>query len=846
MGSRDLGVAARIISASAGFDGLDFTTKSLVLRPSTVSAAELTVTRNGRAHPGGTASVALTAGRIIRGRARDFAVTLAAKHPDLSWLAVLTPRRGGLAAVVRSGEVLAKVFARQPEALFDGSPEDAAINGTLELSAAGGANVVGVSVRGNVTARGGIDGLDLGRRTLRMSRLRVAARDVAIDRGSEHVRGWWGDFDLPRLEGSVAEGLDLGAHVNVRARDGAPLLAMLVGAGELPGWIPALFPMKDLRAAVDVRKTRASSDSRARGPEHVGQRAGANARSRQRNGRRGPGRDGGRLGRRGVRPRREPREGIRRGGLAEGARRRGGARGGSGDRGCALSSGPRLRSRAKLAPIVRMASFLPARVGIVIAGVIGGLAVAPSGCAGDPSFSGDAGGAGGAASGAGGAAAPSCQTPEDCSGDETECVHRTCTAGQCGLDYAAQGFLVGAQATGDCQKTVCDGKGGIATVPDDADKPSDGNDCTTDVCAAGKPSHPATPKGTACGATQKLTCDGQGNCTGCTTGSDCGANTACVSYACEATACKIIYVPSGTGDSGGQTIGDCKKRVCNGAGGPETVNDPADVPKDGNPCTQDLCSMGQPSHASMPAGSSCGGSKKCDGNGTCVGCIVDSDCGPGVGCTSFVCQSSSCKAQNAPNGTACNDGVDCTINDVCSSGACSGSAAPAGTPCGGGVCDGAQTCCSAELRVEWHDAGLERCRHGAIRLSRRLVHHRQRAPGGLLFRPLHLLAIADFEQLLHGREQRPLHGSRRALERRVRADGPVQVRLPGQLQRRSLLTRRFRRAQRRRAGAQRSPPTTCRGSGSRSSFPSSGPVAGNPLSSKPFSRTAVSSAPSSR
>lgn len=341
-----------------------------------------------------------------------------------------------------------------------------------------------------------------------------------------------------------------------------------------------------------------------------------------------------------------------------------------------------------------MESFLTVRAVIAAAVVAGVLALAPLGCAGDPAFVGDSSSAGGAGGSSSSGGAP-CQTPEDCAGDETECVRRTCTAGICGLDYSTDGFLVGAQAAGDCQKTVCDGKGGIATVPDDSDKPSDGNDCTGDVCQAGTPSHPPTPMGTACGATQKLTCDGAGSCTGCMTGADCGANAPCVSYACEATACKITYVASGKGDPGNQKAGDCKKNVCNGAGGVATVNNGSDVPNDGNPCTQDLCSMGQPSHSPAPAGTTCGGSSKCDGNGTCVGCLVDSDCGQGAGCTGYVCQASSCKSVTSPDGTGCDDGVDCTSNDACSGGSCAGGPAPLGTSCsGGGICDGAQTCCN--------------------------------------------------------------------------------------------------------------------------------------------------------
>lgn len=254
-----LGVSARL-SGTAGFDGLDFAKKSLVFRESSVSAVEVAVTREGRTHRGGTARVDLTAGRVDQGRARDLSLTIAAKHPDLSWLAVRASEKGGLSAVAREGEVLAKVLVRRPDALFDGSPADAAVTGTIEVSVSGGARFEDVTIRGKVSATGRIDALDLGRSALRLRGMRVAARDVSIARGTSRTVGWWGDFHLPKLDGSLAGALDFDAHVDVRSKDGAPFLAVLVGAGEIPGWIPSLFPMSGLTASMDVSRTHAIAD----------------------------------------------------------------------------------------------------------------------------------------------------------------------------------------------------------------------------------------------------------------------------------------------------------------------------------------------------------------------------------------------------------------------------------------------------------------------------------------------------------------------------------------------------------------------------------------------------------
>src|SRR4051812_8403109 len=86
------------------------------------------------------------------------------------------------------------------------------------------------------------------------------------------------------------------------------------------------------------------------------------------------------------------------------------------------------------------------------AALLGAAVVVQVGCSTTPNFIDDEGAGG--KTGAGGATAsgsPSgsgtsmstasggaCKSPDDCKGDENECVQRTCTAGQCGLHYAAK------------------------------------------------------------------------------------------------------------------------------------------------------------------------------------------------------------------------------------------------------------------------------------------------------------------------------------------------------------------------------------------------------------------------
>jgi hypothetical protein len=84
-------------------------------------------------------------------------------------------------------------------------------------------------------------------------------------------------------------------------------------------------------------------------------------------------------------------------------------------------------------------------------------------------------------------------------------------------------------------------------------------------------------------------------------------------------------------------------------------------------------------------------------SGTCVGAqqvdcsFLDSLCGQGV------CDpATGCVAQPKNDGTACNDGLFCTDNDVCSGGACSGApkvCVPPSDPCNTGVCNEAQQKC---------------------------------------------------------------------------------------------------------------------------------------------------------
>jgi len=325
---------------------------------------------------------------------------------------------------------------------------------------------------------------------------------------------------------------------------------------------------------------------------------------------------------------------------------------------------------------------------------------------------------GSSASGSGGTGGANiCTTATDCPGADTACLTRTCNAGTCGVALAPMGSLAGTQTSGDCKAVVCNSAGMIITVADDSDVPSDSNACTQDICANGVPSHAPMPAGTACGATGQLTCDGHGVCAGCSADPDCGPPTACSLATCDLGTglCSPNYVPSGQGDPGGQTDGDCKKLVCNGSGGTQSIDDDTDVPSDGNACTADACAGGVASHTLLPLGTSCGTGLVCDAVGACVGCIADADCGTNNACATYHCQAGTCTIENTPSGmgdpggqvagdckkVVCNgvggtttvaddtdvqdDGNPCT-NDTCSGGAAVHLPVGSGTSCGAGIC----------------------------------------------------------------------------------------------------------------------------------------------------------------
>lgn len=250
-----------------------------------------------------------------------------------------------------------------------------------------------------------------------------------------------------------------------------------------------------------------------------------------------------------------------------------------------------------------------------------------------------------------------CNQPSDCTQlpPDDDCQSRTCDNHTCGQKFVASGTLAKTQAAGDCQDAFCDGFGKTATKANDTDLPEDNNACTKNVCTNGTPSHPFEALNTSCGV--NLKCNDMGQCVGCIVSTDCsGTDDFCKTRACTNGICGFNYTAMGTNLPTGQTSGDCKVVECNGQGAIVTSPDNADVPNDGNACTNDMCTAGTPSNPPTAANTPCGTGGLCSGTGLCekpngVTCTINADCASAHCVEGYCCEATcnqNCKACNIP------------------------------------------------------------------------------------------------------------------------------------------------------------------------------------------------------
>lgn len=298
-----------------------------------------------------------------------------------------------------------------------------------------------------------------------------------------------------------------------------------------------------------------------------------------------------------------------------------------------------------------------------------------------------------------GGACTGCAGPTDCPGTDDECKTRTCTAGTCGFAFTAAATPVAAQTAANCQTNVCDGAGSVQSIPDGADLPVDSNQCTSDLCTNGVPSHPLVPTDTPCNQLGGSVCSATGQCVACNIATQCpGNDTDCQTRSCTGGMCGFTFAPPGTPTSS-QTAGDCKVSQCNGSGGVTVGDDNGDLPADdGQQCTGEVCNGGTPQHPALAVNTPCtqGGGSFCSAAGTCVQCNLASQC------TSMVCNA----ATHTCSAATCSDNVkNGSETDVDCGGSCSGCEAgevcAVHADCSGGACNPttltcAPTCAAAE------------------------------------------------------------------------------------------------------------------------------------------------------
>jgi hypothetical protein len=197
----------------------------------------------------------------------------------------------------------------------------------------------------------------------------------------------------------------------------------------------------------------------------------------------------------------------------------------------------------------------------------------------------------------------------------------------CGSTNAQSGTVLSTQTPGDCRLAICDGNGNTTTIPDNNDVASDNNECTTDGCSAGSPTHVPVTAGTPCTTGGGKVCSVAGTCVECASGTDC-ATGVCKNNICIAAQC------NDTVKNGSETDVDCGGGTC-----PQCA-------------FNKLCGSDSDCKGGSCVGSHCAAT--CT-DGTKNGSETDTDCGGGCG--------------GCENGKACSANADC-LSGKCTGGTC--------------------------------------------------------------------------------------------------------------------------------------------------------------------------------
>lgn len=234
--------------------------------------------------------------------------------------------------------------------------------------------------------------------------------------------------------------------------------------------------------------------------------------------------------------------------------------------------------------------------------------------------------------GAGGA--KPCTKASECAGVDDACQTRACNGGFCGADFATAGKVLAAQTLKDCVTVVCDGAGATKSIPDDADKPDDANDCTDDTCTAGIAAHPPKAVGAAC------TMGGGKRCSSASTCVECVADADCASQVCDTmTSTCALMVCGDNKKNGSETDVDCGGTQCPPCAAGKACATNADCV--GAACVGLVCA------ATCTDGVKNGTETDVDCGGSCAAkCDVTKGCSAGADCKTGSCVAQACACAN--------------------------------------------------------------------------------------------------------------------------------------------------------------------------------------------------------
>jgi hypothetical protein len=80
----------------------------------------------------------------------------------------------------------------------------------------------------------------------------VSIRRLGMKVQDDEVKDWWADVNVDFVNISAKENLDLASAFHAKFRDALPALTVLSAHDELPGWVPTLFPLRELQATGTV------------------------------------------------------------------------------------------------------------------------------------------------------------------------------------------------------------------------------------------------------------------------------------------------------------------------------------------------------------------------------------------------------------------------------------------------------------------------------------------------------------------------------------------------------------------------------------------------------------------